>query len=141
MTKDVMVSISGLQIEGGEGGETVEVISNGEYYYRDGAHFVIYNEISEENSQECDTRCVLKMTPSQIDLMKKGTITTRMCFEKGKTHMGQYSTQFGEIRIGTTTNSIKLQENDNSLLAELVYSLDVNSEFVSECHLTVKVTN
>lgn len=36
MTKDVLISISGLQFAGGENSEPVEVITSGSYYKKNG---------------------------------------------------------------------------------------------------------
>lgn len=39
MTKDVLLSIKGLQIGENEQNDTIEVISPGDYYFRNGKHF------------------------------------------------------------------------------------------------------
>ena len=46
MTKDILISISGLQVSPENESDTVEVISPGEYYYRNDKHFVVYEEVS-----------------------------------------------------------------------------------------------
>ena len=46
MTKEVLVSISGLQMAPDEQSDSVEVIAPGEYYYRNNKHFVISGLIS-----------------------------------------------------------------------------------------------
>ena len=38
MTKDVLLSIKGLQIGENEQNDTIEVISPGDYYFRNGKH-------------------------------------------------------------------------------------------------------
>ena len=40
MTKDVLISISGLQFAGGENSEPVEVITSGSYYKKNGRHYI-----------------------------------------------------------------------------------------------------
>lgn len=40
MTKDVLLSIKGLQIGENEQNDTIEVISPGDYYFRNGKHFL-----------------------------------------------------------------------------------------------------
>ena len=41
MTKDVLISISGLQFAGGENSEPVEVITSGSYYKKNGRHYIV----------------------------------------------------------------------------------------------------
>ena len=47
MTKDVIVSISGLQMPAEGEAEPVEVITVGDYYQKNGKHYVLYKEVNE----------------------------------------------------------------------------------------------
>lgn len=52
MTKDVLVSISGLHTDiitgmTDEENEAIEVVTPGSYYCRNGKHYVIYDEVME----------------------------------------------------------------------------------------------
>ena len=46
MTKEVLIRISGLRVMDGDE-EDVEVITKGEYYWRNGKHYVFYDEVME----------------------------------------------------------------------------------------------
>lgn len=41
MTKDVMISIRGLQFMEGEDGDDIETVQQGEYYEKNGADFLL----------------------------------------------------------------------------------------------------
>ena len=41
MTKDVLVKISGLQFEEQEENEPVEIITTGNYYKKNGKHYIL----------------------------------------------------------------------------------------------------
>ena len=58
MTKDVLLSIKGLQIGENEQNDTIEVISPGDYYFRNGKHFFMYEEVME--GQKESTRNMIK---------------------------------------------------------------------------------
>ena len=64
MTKDILVSISGLQVSPEMESDTVEVISPGEYYYRNDKHFVVYEEAIDGKTETvknyCGESCVFK---------------------------------------------------------------------------------
>ena len=48
MTKDVLITVKGMQaIDAGEKPEEVEVVAKGDYYYRNGHHFICYEEVQE----------------------------------------------------------------------------------------------
>ena len=49
MTKDVIISIRGLQVLVDENGEQepVEVLNTGQYYYKNHQHYILYDEPAE----------------------------------------------------------------------------------------------
>ena len=59
MTKDVIVSISGLQMPAEGEAEPVEVITVGDYYQKNGKHYVLYEEVNE--GFEGSTKNIIKM--------------------------------------------------------------------------------
>lgn len=136
MTKEVIISISGLQFEMDED-EAIEVISRGEYYFRNGKHFLIYEEVSEIDNTI--SRCVMKLSEKGAELTKKGSNNVHMVFEEDETNITYYNTPFGEIILGITTHGIHLKSNQNELSLKLNYSLDMNYQHVSECELKVEV--
>lgn len=141
MTKEVIVSIAGLQYESEEE-EAIEVISLGEYYFRNGKHFVLYDELlDQENVPAKTVRCTLKISKQQVELTKKGEAASHMVFELGKSHMNYYATPYGDLMIGVTTKSIDVNESEKEVKVELVYALDINYQYVSECNLKIKITN
>lgn len=140
MTKEVIVSIAGLQYET-EQEEAIEVISLGEYYFRNGKHFVLYDELlDQESAPDKTVRCTLKISKNQVELTKKGEAASHMVFELGKSHMNYYTTPYGDLMIGVTTKSIEIVETEKEIMVELLYALDINYQYVSECNLTIKIT-
>lgn len=139
MTKDVIISITGLQYEV-SGGEAIEVISQGEYYYRNNKHFIKYEEVAEEDAAGGKLiQSILKITPERVEMTKKGASNVHMLFELGKSHMTYYSTPYGDLMLGITTRSIEVTEEESLILVTLIYGLDINYEFVSDCTLTIKI--
>lgn len=140
MTKEVLVSIAGLQYEL-EGEEAIEMISAGEYYFRNGKHFILYEEILDEGSKDTTAmvKCTLKISETQVEVIKKGPAAVHMIFELGKNHMTYYSTPYGDLLIGITTNSIHINEQEKRIDVELTYGLDMNYQFISDCNLTIAI--
>lgn len=137
MKKDVLLSIAGLQYEFDKE-DAVEVISIGEYYNKDGKHYVKYEEIMEE--VEGVTNCTLKATDHQIDILKRGANNVHMVFEVNKKNMTYYQTPFGDLQIGIFTKSIGIVEEEDKILIEINYELDINYSFVSDCKIQIKIT-
>ena len=140
MTKEVLISISGLQFELNSE-EPVEVISVGEYYFRNGKHYIIYEELQMEEGNSCDmTKNTIKISDHQVDIIKKGCNNVHMIFELNKKNVTFYNTPFGDLLIGLYTTSIQLSENKDELVVGLEYALDINSNHISDCSITMRVT-
>ena len=136
MTKNVIISITGLQFEA-EVDEAIEVVSRGEYHFRNGKHFLTYEELMEEEAAV--NRCVMKISESGVELTKHGVSNVHMLFEKGNTNLTYYNTPYGELLLTIITKDIQIVEEENHLSLVLHYNLDMNYQHVSECELRVEV--
>ena len=105
MTKDVIVSISGLQMPAEGEAEPVEVITVGDYYQKNGKHYVLYEEVNE--GFEGSTKNIIKMQENCIDITKKGVSNVHMVFEKNRKNMSYYGTPFGNLLVGIDAKDIK----------------------------------
>lgn len=63
-----------------------------------------------------------------------------MVFDKSRKTMNSYNTPFGDLLIGITTSDIISSEKDDKISATVEYVLDVNYEFLSNCKLTLNIT-
>lgn len=138
MKKDVLVSISGLQYEIDKD-EPIEVISIGQYYNKNGKHYICYEEILED--MEGITSCTVKAANDQIDIIKRGSNNVHMVFETGKKNSTFYNTPYGDLQIGIYTTKIQLEEEEDKLSLLIHYSLDINYSFVADCQIQMKITS
>ena len=136
MTKDVLITVSGLQFETQED-EAVEVISRGEYYFRNGKHFLVYDEPTGDEDE--NSKCVIKISERTVEVSKKGAINVHMLFEKDVSNMTYYTTPIGDMLIEITTHGILWEEKEDSMYLKLTYALEMNYQHISECELTVRV--
>ncbi len=136
MTRDVVISISGAQFSEGDQ-EDVELITTGDYFLKNGKHYIIYDEI-EEDGQDV-IRNTIKILPDSIDIIKKGNVSAHMVFERNKKNLACYMTPFGELMVGIDTSDIRVEEEEQLLRVNVDYSLDINYEHVSDCSITVSV--
>ncbi len=137
MKKEVLISISGLQFEIDKD-DAVEVISIGDYYYRNNKHYIVYDEIAED--VEGVTSCTMKIDEHQVDIIKRGSSNVHMVFEEGLKNSTFYQTPFGELQVGIFTHNIKVSEAEDKIVAEINYALDINYAHVSDCKIQIKIT-
>ena len=137
MQKDVLIHVRGLHMLDNEGGEEpVEVVVPGQYYFRNGSHYLRYEELAEDFSEP--TINYIKMSPSGMEVRKKGLVNVHMVFEQGKKNMTYYTTPYGTIQMGIAATSLELAENETGLNMTVDYSLDMNEEHVADCSLSIQ---
>lgn len=141
MTKDVLISISGLHfdISGDNGsGEPVEIITPASYYLKNGKHYILYDEVVEGLPGKIKN--TIKITDSDMfEIRKSGIANAHMVFERGKMNMTSYDTPFGEMMIGIHTRNITTQVEQEKIDVHITYTLDVNNEPLTDCEIDVKI--
>ena len=136
MTKDVLISLSGVQLLEGDTND-VELITAGDYYNKNGKHYIRYEEIQEGGEDVIQN--TIKIHSGGLDIIKKGSIQVHMAFEKNKKNTSCYMTPFGEMLVEISTNDIVVDEQEDNLKVTVDYSLDVNYEHMANCNIVVDV--
>ena len=136
MTKDVLITIRGVHTLDHEDND-VEMIVRGDYYQKNGKHYILYEEILEGAEER--VKNVIKISPSSMDIIKKGVTNSRMLFERNKKNLSCYSTPVGNLVIGIQANHFYVEEQENSIKVNVDYSLDINYEHMSDCRICVDV--
>ena len=129
MTKDVLITIRGVHTLDHEDND-VEMIVRGDYYQKNGKHYILYEEILEGAEER---------VKNVIKILKKGVTNSRMLFEKNKKNLSCYSTPVGNLVIGIQANHFYVEEQENSIKVNVDYSLDINYEHMSDCRICVDV--
>ena len=137
MDKEVLIHVRGLQTIDADGDqEPVEIVVPGQYYFRNGSHYLRYEEILEDFAEP--TINYIKISPKGMEVRKKGVVNVHMVFEQGQKNMTYYTTPYGTIEMGIAATNMNLEENDGSLDMKVDYALDMNQEHVADCYLAIK---
>ena len=136
MTKDVWISIRGLQFEGAEDAEEIEVLQKGQYYKRNGTNYLIYEEPVEGSS--AIIKNTIKFKNSEAQVSKKGAINTCLSFLENEKNLTNYETPYGNLMIGIDTKQIQIEESEDVLKLHISYALDINYEFLADCKISVE---
>ncbi len=137
MTKDVLLSIKGLQFDGTPEDTEIETVTAAEYYKRNNSHYVIYEERVE--GFEETTKNVIKFKENSLDLMRKGLINAHMVFEENKKNMTNYATPYGDILIGIDAGRIHMEEDADCICVNVEYALEINYEHMADCRITMNI--
>ena len=137
MTKDILVSIKGLQAMGDDQKEELEVIIPGSYYKKGGKHYIKYDEVSE--GMEGVTSNLIKLKENCMEVTKKGLTNAHMVFEEQKKNMTYYDTPFGNLLVGIAATSVSMRETEEQIDVKVDYALEINYEHLADCTIDVKV--
>ena len=135
MTKDVLLSIKGLQFDGSDENAEIETVTNAEYYQRNNSHYVVYEEV-HEGFQET-SRNMIKFRDHGLEMTKKGLINVHMVFEENKKSMTNYATPYGDILMGIDARRVTVCEEEEKITVEVEYGLEMNYEHLADCHITI----
>ena len=135
MTKEVLLAIRGLQVAEGEQNDTIEVVSPGDYYFRNGKHFFLYEEVAEGHKES--TKNIIKVRDDYMELTKKGVVNVHMIFEKDKKNVTYYHTPYGSLLVGIDAYRVDVKESEEEITVDVEYALDVNNEHLANCHIRI----
>lgn len=137
MTKDIILTISGLHATDGEADDPVEIITPGQYFLKNGKHFVVYDEVME--GIEGSVKSTIKFTESKVELMRTGAASTRMKFEEEKEHMVIYQTPMGPLNISLYTEELISKIEEEKMELEIRYSLQAEEQVITESTVRIEI--
>lgn len=138
MTKEVLLTLQGLQFDQREeDSDKIEMVTVGDYYKKNDRHYVIYEEVTEGFEQSTKNR--LKFSDHMVELTRNGLVNVHMVFQENKKNMSNYNTPFGQILVGIDTKRINIDEKEDNIVVDVDYALDINYEFLSDCHIKIDI--
>ena len=137
MNKDVLIHVRGLQLmETDDEQEPIEIVVPGQYYFRNGSHYLRYEEMLYDSAQT--TLNYIKMSSEGVEIRKQGQVNVHMVFEQGKKNKTFYNTPYGTLQMGIAATGLELKESEDDIQMKVDYALDMNEEHVADCYLTVQ---
>ena len=137
MDKEVLITLKGLQINEPVDTGVVEIVALGEYYEKNDKKYIIYEEVVE--GMEGKIKNIIKLSPTCMEVTKKGLTNTHMVFEENKKNLTVYNTPFGAFSLGIMAKGIDIDEQDDSMSVKVEYELDMNYEHVADCSISLGI--
>ena len=137
MTKDVIITICGLQNGPETDGQPIEMIVSGEYFYKNNKHYILYEEVMEGESGTTKNR--IKISDGKMELTKNGVVNVHMVFEENVKNITHYYTPYGSLTMGIDGKKVAIKETENEMDISVEYGMEMNQEFVADCHIAIKV--
>ena len=135
--KKYLISIIGEQILDGES-DKIEVLTTGNYMIKKDHCYIGYKEYEEKNPNDYSDN-LIKVENDMVTITRKGTMKSQLMLEKGKRHQCVYQTPMGDLMIGVYTKSMKSTLTETGGTLEVSYTLDFNTDLMSENSFKVTV--
>ena len=130
MTENVILTVKGHQTDIGEDA-TTELITGAAYYYRNGKHYILYDEVDPESGEQSGN--TIKISDDRVDVIRRGSGRTQIS--------SQYHTPAGVLQMEVFTSRLQTKRDEENIETEIVYDLHMNDVFISECRVVIKVTS
>ena len=137
MTKDVWISLRGLQHSGDEAADNIETAVSGTYYEKNGKHYVIYEEAIEGLQKPVMNK--LKFGEHFLELSRRGSLGVCMMFEENQKHMADYHTPYGKLTLGIDTKKFRMVNEMDKITLDIEYMLEQNNEYLADCKILIEV--
>lgn len=137
MTKDIILTISGLHATDGEQDDPVELISPGQYFQKNGKHYVLFEEVME--GIDGVIKSTIKFTEDRVELLRSGAASARMVFQKDQEHQTIYQTPMGPLSMSVYTDHIETELGEEQMNLEIHYSLKTEGIVITESTVCMNI--
>lgn len=137
MTKDVMISILGLQEYENMDNDSVELTTAGKLTRTDKGYHLSYEESALTGME--GTLTSFEILPHRVVLTRTGQLCSEMVFEPGVRHLSLYDTPYGSLEVGVAARKVYSTIGDQGGELEVNYSIDIDHKLAGENAFSLKV--
>ena len=135
--KDVIISITGTQDAPQGEDNTIELVTEGKYCFKDGRGKLTYME--SELTGMAGTKTSFTFSPDEVVLSREGTLTSRMVFREGTKNTFLYDTPYGSTTMGLDTHRISSSLGEGGGELEIDYIVDFDHTVVGRNRFKINV--
>ncbi len=137
MKDNYLITIDGIQRNDVDE-DKLSLTTLGSFYRRDDSFYIIYKE-TQATGFDGDVTMLKVEANRKVTMQRKGKTNSELTIERGQKHLCHYDTGHGNFVIGVLAKSIDNRLSDIGGHLSLSYSLDINSNAVSENELNITV--
>ena len=135
---NVKITIKSIQNYGNKEKDSVELITIGDYSFADGIYTISYKDSEATGFEGCTT--TLTVDKDKVSLVRSGEHhNSNLTIEDGKKHHCVYGTPYGDLMVGVNAKKVISALNDDGGDLYLNYTIDINSTYMSDNELFIKV--
>lgn len=136
LKKDVMITVDSRQEHPDQDAEVLNFMTEGTFYKKEGSYYISYSESPVTGLD--GTTTTMKIASDSVTLIRFGSVSSLMVFEKGRRHTSGFNTEYGVIEVGVTARKLDVDINDLGGHFNVEYILEVNNQITSFTTLNVR---
>lgn len=119
----ILLTVKSVQKAMGEPAQEIEFTTEGKYYQRGEAIFLVYEET--ELSGFPNHKTTLKILEDIVDMRRFGESQAHIRFEKGVRENSEYETPYGVFKLETLTHKLEVNLGERSGEVVIEYALAI----------------
>lgn len=135
MEKKALISISSMQKSRMD--DKIEVLTPGSYFKKMDSYHVEYEE-TEISGME-GTRTLLEIFPDKLSLIRQGTTSATMEFEKNNNYITMYNTPYGAMELEIHTRDLTVDVNDEGGEIFVKYNMKISGQKAEDTQLKISI--
>ncbi len=140
MEKDVTIELTSINSVDKEQSK-IELTTVGKLKSLANGGFQLKYEESEVTGFQGSTTCLSFFGNELVNLSRTGTAASELVLEKNKKHHCHYGTPYGDLTMGIFTHCIDNNVDDSGGELYLKYTVDINSSYISDNEIYIKITD
>lgn len=136
MKQKAIISVSSKQSINEE--EVIEVVTPGDFYKKENYYYAVYEET--ELSGMNGTKTTLKIGKDKFSLIRMGSTSAKMDFDKKNKNVSMYNTPYGtlELKIETKDLDIDIDDRGGNILVNYNMSLSGQTPYSTMLKVNIK---
>lgn len=124
MKQKAIISVSSKQSIDEE--ELIEVVTPGSFYKKENYYYAVYEET--ELSGMRGTTTTLKIGKDKFSLIRMGSTSAKMDFDKKTKNVSMYNTPYGTLELKIETKDLDIDINDNGGSVMVNYNMSLSGQ-------------
>lgn len=117
--------------------EAIEVVTPGDFYKKDNFYYAVYKE-TEISGME-GTTTTLKISENKFSLIRAGSTSTEMEFEKKAKNISMYDTPYGTLELNIETKDLNVKIDDNGGEVFINYDMSISGQSPQNTLLKINI--
>ncbi|PRR80413.1 putative beta-barrel protein YwiB [Clostridium liquoris] len=137
MKKTALISVSSKQSK--KENDTIEVVTPGSFYKKENCYYVVYNETEISGMEGTTTTFKINSQDNKFSLIRIGTTSTKMEFQKSTGDISLYNTPYGTLELKIDTKELNMDINDNGGNVFVSYDMSVAGQKPQNTSLKINI--